>query len=244
MRLDLAHAVPILEAAIQALNILTPADITVVKSMKSPPAGVKIGHGSNMCFKRYQTRSNTRSIWNRFEIILGQYCTKSNERNQEKIIHRILNLIQKIKSASTAAEELEAQVQLCATQLERAQLLIGGLGGEKDRWNESAVQLGIQYNNLTVDILIASADQCSSWVAACKDSGIPCSDEFSLREMLGDPVLIRDWNLAGLPTDNFSVENGIIISNARRWPLLIDPQGQASKWIKNMEKQTNCRSLN
>lgn len=25
-------------------------------------------------------------------------------------------------------------------------------------------------------------------------------------------------------------------SNARRWPLMIDPQGQANKWIRNMEK--------
>lgn len=28
-------------------------------------------------------------------------------------------------------------------------------------------------------------------------------------------------------------------SNARRWPLIIDPQDQANKWIKNMEKSNN-----
>ena len=48
---------------------------------------------------------------------------------------------------------------------------------------------------------------------------------------------IRAWNIAGLPVDSFSVDNGIIVDNARRWPLMIDPQGQANKWIKNMEKE-------
>lgn len=47
---------------------------------------------------------------------------------------------------------------------------------------------------------------------------------------------IRAWNLDGLPKDTFSVDNGIITSQARRWPLMIDPQQQANKWIKNMEK--------
>jgi len=28
----------------------------------------------------------------------------------------------------------------------------------------------------------------------------------------------------------------VIISKARRWPLMIDPQGQANRWVKNMEK--------
>ena len=39
---DLAVAIPILEMALSALNTLTPADITVVKSMKNPPAPVKL----------------------------------------------------------------------------------------------------------------------------------------------------------------------------------------------------------
>lgn len=39
---DLAEAIPALEAAIAALNTLKPADITIVKSMKNPPAGVKL----------------------------------------------------------------------------------------------------------------------------------------------------------------------------------------------------------
>lgn len=39
---DLAEAIPALEAAVEALDTLKPADITLVKSMKNPPAGVKL----------------------------------------------------------------------------------------------------------------------------------------------------------------------------------------------------------
>lgn len=46
---------------------------------------------------------------------------------------------------------------MCSKKLERAEQLIGGLGGEKTRWSEMASNLGILYNNLTGDILISAA---------------------------------------------------------------------------------------
>ena len=37
----------------------------------------------------------------------------------------------------------------------------------------------------------------------------------------------------GLPTDTMSSENATILMNSTRWPLMIDPQLQGLKWIKN-----------
>lgn len=73
--------------------------------------------------------------------------------------------------------------------------------------------------------LFLSQDCISGWVEQCNKKKIPCSESFSLNATLGSPVKIRAWNIAGLPVDSFSVDNGIIVDNARRWPLMIDPQG-------------------
>ena len=45
--------------------------------------------------------------------------------------------------------------------------------------------------------------------------------------------------ILGLPKDITSIENGIMINKTRRWPLMIDPQTQANKFIKNMGKNMN-----
>lgn len=81
--------------------------------------------------------------------------------------------------------------------------------------------------------------QLSTWYEKVVSFNIPTSKNYNFNVTLGDPIAIRAWNIAGLPSDNFSIDNGIIVSNARRWPLMIDPQGQASKWVKNMEKKNN-----
>ena len=45
----------------------------------------------------------------------------------------------------TKKQNLETQIDVCSKKLDRAEKLIGGLGGEKDRWSEAAKELGERY---------------------------------------------------------------------------------------------------
>ena len=73
-----------------------------------------------------------------------------------------------------------------------------------------------------------------SWQGSLVELNVPHTEGANIFSILGDPVKIRNWQIAGLPRDTLSVENGIIVQYSRRWPLFIDPQGQANKWVKNM----------
>jgi len=47
-----------------------------------------------------------------------------------------------------------------------------------------------------------------------------------------------------LPADELSTDNGIICTYPEsRWPLIIDPQTQGNKWIKQKEKDNNLRVI-
>jgi len=160
-------------------------------------------------------------------------------------LQRELDIAQKNK------DRLEKEFDECSKQLDRAFKLIDSLGTEKGRWNDLAELLQTFYVSLTGDVLVSSGmiaylgaftsafrtQITADWVENCISKQIPSSTTFSLQQVLGDPVKIRQWNIDGLPSDSFSVENAIIISKGFRWPLCIDPQGQANRWIRTMEKQ-------
>jgi len=64
-----------------------------------------------------------------------------------------------------------------------------------------------------------------------------------LIHVLADPFEIRQWNSDGLPSDNLSIENAILVTRGRRWPLMIDPQDQANRWIRTKEARNGLKVI-
>ncbi|XP_072521546.1 dynein axonemal heavy chain 1 [Salminus brasiliensis] len=147
-------------------------------------------------------------------------------------------------------DELDSKCQLCEGRLVRADKLIGGLVDEKVRWSETVQHLEYLVDNVAGDVLLSAgyvaylgpftgeyrASMFEEWLHGFKEQKVPHTAEPNLITTLGDKVKIRSWQIAGLPKDNLSVENGVISQYSQRWSLFIDPQGQANKWIKNMER--------
>lgn len=72
------------------------------------------------------------------------------------------------------------------------------------------------------------------WRGVVSTVGVPHTPNCTPMSTLGDPVTIRRWQIDGLPRDVLSTENAVLVFNSKRWPLFIDPQGQANRWVKNM----------
>lgn len=104
------------------------------------------------------------------------------------------------------------------------------------------------------------------WISKCKDLDIKIMSNYNLIDILADSYEIRLWNMYGLPRDQTSTENAVIVTQSSRWPLMIDPQEQvtyidiifirnylsffftlynffikANRWIRNMEKENDLK---
>lgn len=76
-----------------------------------------------------------------------------------------------------------------------------------------------------------------------KDNNIPASPDPNPLKILTDESTIALWNKQFLPSDQVSIENGTILTNSERYPLIIDPQLQGITWIKEKEKDNHLKIL-
>ena len=168
---------------------------------------------------------------------------------------QIKDLQNKYEETRQKQAELEEDINMCQKKLDRAQILTGSLGGERDRWSLAVTEYQDKLRYFVGDVLLSAgtisylgpfssmyrARIQKEWIDMVKKNDIQVSGNYSLEQSLGEPILIRKWIINGLPSDSFSRENGIIIDNAGRYSLMIDPQNQANKWIKNNEMDNELR---
>ncbi|XP_039610081.1 dynein heavy chain 5, axonemal-like [Polypterus senegalus] len=163
-------------------------------------------------------------------------------------------------AARNEKQTLLDDAEACRRKMSNATTLIEGLGGEKIRWTQSSKVFQSQIIRLVGDVLLATGFLSYSgpfnqeyrnlliqlWKKEMSVNKIPYSEDINLISMLVDTTTISEWNLQGLPNDDLSIQNGIIVTKASRYPLLIDPQGQGKIWIKNREKHNDLQvtSLN
>lgn len=154
------------------------------------------------------------------------------------------------KSNEEEKRALEEEILLTQQRYERAIILIEALSEEKVSWEEKLEVMKGKIPHMIGDCLLSAGvlvylgpfsgafrnREIEKWVQSVTSNKIIFSEKFTLEDAIGDAMEIRKWTIKGLPNDSISREKGLTIYKTSKVPLIIDPQNQANKWIKNIEK--------
>jgi dynein heavy chain len=170
------------------------------------------------------------------------------EKNKE-----LLEAKRKLHVALSAQQSVQTEANRCKYKMESATALIEGLEEERKRWTQQLAGFNLDIKYSLGDIVILTGflsysgpfnqeyrtNILKSWYQELNKKSIPNSPVLNITEKLADPPTISEWNLQGLPNDELSIQNGIIVTKSSKFPIMIDPQSQGITWIKNKELINN-----
>ncbi|KAL1403957.1 hypothetical protein pipiens_005505 [Culex pipiens pipiens] len=161
-----------------------------------------------------------------------------------------LGVIQaEFNDALAEKQKCQDEADKTAFTIDLAHRLVNGLASENVRWRESIAHLKSQSVTLPGDVLLIACFisyvgcftrryrvelQEKMWIPTFRLSkpAIPFTEGVDPLNLIVDDAVIASWNNEGLPSDRMSSENAAILTYSSRWPLMIDPQLQGIKWIK------------
>ncbi|KAG7383179.1 hypothetical protein PHYPSEUDO_003966 [Phytophthora pseudosyringae] len=163
---------------------------------------------------------------------------------------KVRKLKEKCDATLTEKQRLIDESELTHQRLKNAEKLTEGLSDERVRWKSSIKLLQQEGDAILGDSFVVAA--CMSYLGPfdgtfrgqllsrwldMTGSSVGASSNFTLTHAYGDVRELHEWELQGLPSDNFSTDNAIFaLKSKQRWALMIDPQEQATQWIKRLEE--------
>ncbi|XP_034246586.1 dynein heavy chain, cytoplasmic-like isoform X2 [Thrips palmi] len=228
----------------------------------------KVSHGSQACgplvnFAIAQVRYA--KILRKVEPLKKQQCALEKEATEnknrgEEVKNRIAQLESSIACHTQQHAQLISQAEGMKTDLEnvqaevkRSEALLNSLVSESGRWETSSQTFRSQMSTIFGDVLLSSAflayagyfDQhCrqnlfKTWSCHLKQAGLQFCPDISRTEYLSNPDKRLRWQANSLPTDDLCTENAIMLDRLNRFPLIIDPSGQATEFLMNEFKHKN-----
>eukprot|EP01116_Phalansterium_solitarium_P024802 TRINITY_DN91_c0_g1_i1.p1 TRINITY_DN91_c0_g1~~TRINITY_DN91_c0_g1_i1.p1 ORF type:complete len:4098 (+),score=2051.07 TRINITY_DN91_c0_g1_i1:208-12501(+) len=167
---------------------------------------------------------------------------------------KVAKLSEELRVVDEKVAKLRDEFQICTTEcavlkveldraegiLESAQSLFGKLGGEKQRWDQTVNEISKNLQLLPASALMAAGfvtylghtpedlrrQMLSEWAAM-----LAVPDWVFTRFMSTESELLT-FKAQGLPGDDLSMENALVIQATRPVPFIIDPSTLVSKWLR------------
>eukprot|EP00118_Oscarella_pearsei_P016795 m.162667 g.162667 ORF g.162667 m.162667 type:complete len:4507 (+) comp38847_c0_seq1:65-13585(+) len=184
------------------------------------------------------------------ELKSAQAELREKQKHLQKIEDEFSKLKDKYNESVMERDKLKKKQKQTHDRIDRACILVSALAEEEVRWSLLLSALEGKLHCLQGDSLFSAASLTylgpftssyrqhitSSWQQSCLEHNVAISQECSMISSLTTGMQIETWRQQGLPLDNHSTENAILVTHKGKWPLIIDPQGQARKWIEALEK--------
>ncbi|XP_023565248.1 cytoplasmic dynein 2 heavy chain 1 [Octodon degus] len=182
--------------------------------------------------------------------------TEDRKRKLEDLLNsvgqKVSELKEKFQSRTSEAAKLEAEVSKAQETIRAAEVLINQLDREHKRWKAQVAEITEELATLPKRAQLAAAfitylsAAPESLRKACLEEWTTLAglEKFDLRRFLCTESEQLIWKSEGLPSDDLSLENALVILQSRVCPFLIDPSSQATEWLKTHLKDSHLEVIN
>ncbi len=176
--------------------------------------------------------------------------TKAEAKAVENTISKLEESISTYKMEYAAliseTQAIKSEMARVQTKVDRSLRLLDSLSSERVRWDIASKSFETQIQTLVGDVVVASAflaygglyDQqfrksmVDDWLHHMSQSGISCKSDGSVLGYLSSADERLEWQRHSLPADDLCMENAIMLKRFNRYPLIIDPPGRVTEFLK------------